>query len=326
MGLLKKILTRFNGLYYPQEYLCFAEGSFKPILHVYLVSGDRVVKDIGNCHVFNGYCPLIFTFSSASIDHRILRERVEIIFTPELLKPNEFLTLKFALAGLFLKRIHQQTVNGTELFFYAGLKGWHRFIPGPQQYIGQVQNKLYNKKPGNVFLRGNLYKQVQIAYAIPRKISLISVGKGNLFNLFPTDLHGAITDKIYVISLRHEGKACRQVEEVVNIALSDMDARTCKAVFRLGKNHMQPMKEKSEFEFFDGLCSKNFRLPLPKKLVAYKELQLITSFVHGIHKLLIFKIIHTESVVTGEDTLMHIHAAYATWRHKKGLESNYLLR
>jgi len=326
MGLLKKILTHFNGLYYPQEYLCIAKGNFKPILHVYLISGDRVVKNNGNCHVFNGYCPLIFTFSSSIIDHRILKERVEIIFTPEQLEPNESLLLKDALAGLFLKRIHQQTVNGTELFFYAGLKGWHRFIPGLQQYIGQVQNKLYNKKPGNVYLRGNLYKQVQIAYAIPRKISLISVGKGNLFNLFPTDLHGAITDNIYVISLRHEGKACQQVEEAVNIALSDMDARTCKAVFRLGKNHMQPMKEQSEFEFFDGLYSKNFRLPLPKEIVTYKELQLITSFVHGIHKLLIFKITYTESVVTGDNTLMHIHAAYATWRHRKGLESNYQFR
>ncbi|HMF72885.1 MAG TPA: hypothetical protein VK616_15510, partial [Flavitalea sp.] len=109
--MLKKILTHFNGLYYPQEYLCLAEGSFKPILHVYLISGDRVVKDIGNCHVFNGYCPIIFTFSSSTIDHRILKEQVEVIFTSEQLKPNEFLPLKAALAGLFLKRIHQQTVN-----------------------------------------------------------------------------------------------------------------------------------------------------------------------------------------------------------------------
>lgn len=325
MGLIKKVLSYFNGLHYPQDYLCLANESFQPRLHAYLVVNRRVVKDITALHLFNGYCPLLFTFSSSSISHEIFGERIEIFFTHESFKPNEYLPPKVALAGLSLKRVHKQAADGIMLFFYEGLHGWHRFTSGLQQLTGQLYNRLYNRKPGNVFLKGNLHKQVQIAYAIPRKICLITVSDGDLYNLFPTDLHGAVNDNLYVISLRHEGKACSQVEAAGKMVISDMDATTFKTVFGLGKNHTQSMKERTAFEF-TAKDSKHFHLPLPKGLLAYKELQLFSSFTHGIHKLLIFKIIYKEQVNPAGGTLAHIHNSYATWRYKKGFESNYLMR
>ncbi|MEI9943390.1 MAG: hypothetical protein WDN26_04150 [Chitinophagaceae bacterium] len=75
--------------------------------------------------------------------------------------------------------------------FYEALKGNHHFVSGFHQSMAAISNMLYNKKPGNVFLKGNLFSQVQIAYSVPRNISLVTLGENELYNLFPTDLHGA---------------------------------------------------------------------------------------------------------------------------------------
>src|SRR5206468_7751300 len=106
----------------------------------------------------------------------------------------------------------------------------HHFLSSFHQYIIGLNNKLYNKKPGNVFLNDNLYKQVQIAYAIPRIISLITVSDEKFYNLFPTDLRGPVNEQYYVSSLRHEGKACRQVETAGRIVISQVDCRFYKTV------------------------------------------------------------------------------------------------
>jgi len=55
-------------------------------------------------------------------------------------------------------------------------------------------------------------------------------------------------------------------------------------------------------------------------------LELTGSFEHGIHKLLLYKIISSQVVSKEPSTLAHIHNCYATWRHRKGLPGNYLLR
>jgi flavin reductase (DIM6/NTAB) family NADH-FMN oxidoreductase RutF len=173
-------------------------------------------------------------------------------------------------------------------------------------------------------LKNDLYTQVQIAYSIPRKICLITVGENDRFNLFPTDLHGRIDD-VYIISLRKDGKACQEVESAKKIVLSDINASAYKKVYALGKNHMQPLKEKSLFEW-NAVCSKNFNLPLPKDVLSYRELELEQSFLHGIHKLLLFRMVSEEKVSLEPATLSHIHNCYATWRYKHRISSNLLLR
>ncbi len=104
-----------------------------------------------------------------------------------------------------------------------------------------------------------------------------------------------------------------------------MHASAYRNVYALGKNHMQPLKEISLFDF-DFAHSENFCLPLPKNLLSYKELELKNSFIHGIHKLLLFNIIHEEDRSTEQGTLAHIHNCYATLRYNKKLPSNFLLR
>jgi flavin reductase (DIM6/NTAB) family NADH-FMN oxidoreductase RutF len=320
MKLLQKILTNLNGLHYPQEYLCFAKESFPDTLHAYLVHDKCIIKDITNQHLFVGYCPLVFAFSFAD-----LPSSIQIIFSQQVLHPNEIFTVKDALATLELSLIKKQQHDESCIFYYEGTHGCHHFISTFNRYISSLNNRWFNKKPGNVFLHNNLYKQVQIAYAVPRIISLITVGSNGLFNLFPTDLHGQIDETHYIISLRTGGKACKQVEAAGKLLVSQMHCRAFKVVYGLGKNHMQDFKTKDNFPFSQSL-SEEFNLPLPEQAVSYKELELADSFIHGIHTILLFKIVNYRQLQAEDDTLAHIHNSYATWRYKNRLQGNYLLR
>ncbi len=323
MGLIKKILTKLNGLHYQQEYLCLAKESFPNPIHAYLIKNGQIIKDITSEHVFTGYRPLIFTLKRSDLKEPF--STIEIVFSQQSLQPNDFFKERDALAELSLKLIRKQKIDPDELYYYEGIRGQHRFLSSFHQYIVGLNNHLYNRKEGNVFLDNDLYRQVQIAYSVPRIISLITVGSGELYNLFPTDLHGSVNEQYYVSSLRHGGKACTQVENVGRIVISQVNADVYKTVYSLGKNHMQELKPKENF-FFSGSLSGTFNIPLPKSLLSYKELKLVDSFEHGIHKILLYKTISNQSVSGDLFTLSHIHNSYATWRYHEGLPANYLLR
>ena len=320
---MKKILTKLNGLHYQQEYLCLAKEPFQNPIHAYLVRDGHVTKDITNEHLFTGYSPLIFSLISSDLKEPL--SNIEMFFSQRSLQPNDLFKKRDALAWLSLRLIQKQKIGDNEIYYYKGIRGQHHFLSFFHQYIIGLNNQVYNRKKENVFLNSALYKQVQIAYSIPRIISLITVGSGGLYNLFPTDLHGPVNEQYYVSSLRHGGKACKQVENAGRIVISQVHTDVYKMAYALGKNHMQELKPKENFFFSESLSSL-FKLPLPKSLLSYRELELVGSFDHGIHKLLLYKIISSQVVSKDPSTLAHIHNCYATWRHRKGLPGNYLVR
>ena len=321
MKLLQKVLNKFNGLHYPQEYLCLATETFEQPLHAYLFSNGQVIKDITKLHSFVGYHPLILALPEKDA----ITETIDIVFINQALQPNEIFSQKDAIASLRLQKIKQPSFQTCAISFYEGLHGYHRLVSSFHQYIIGLNNRLYNKKKGNVFLKDNLYKQVQVAYSLPRNISLITVGQNNSFNLFPTDLHGPADDQHYIISLRFSGKACRQVENTGKILITRVNSGFYKTVYGLGKNHMQEMKAKENFPFGNTI-SAHLQLPVPESALSYRELELQDSFNHGIHKLMLFRILSSQQVQDNPSTLAHIHNAYATWRHNNRLPGNYLLR
>ncbi|HEY6062362.1 MAG TPA: hypothetical protein VIV35_02065 [Chitinophagaceae bacterium] len=321
---MKKILNKLNGLHFPQEYLCLAQESFEQPLHAYLIHEGQVIKDITKLHSFVGYSPLIFSLSSPANDP-VQSSTIDIAFTQHEWHLNGSFRQKDAIALLRLKKIKEQKAGNETILYYEGVKGSHRFISAFHQFIIQFYNRLYHKKPGNVFLPGNLYKQVQIAYSIPRNICLITVGQNDLFNLFPTDLHGPVNEDHYIISLRHDGKACRQVTTTGRILLSDVHSNFYKTAYALGKNHMQEMKVKKNYPFADRV-SAHLQLPLPQLALFYRELELRDSFIHGIHRVMLFKTLYRQRFQDTPSTLVHIHNAYATWRQNNRLPGNYLLR
>jgi len=320
---LQKLLNKLNGLHYQQEYLCLAKEPFQNPIHAYFVSDGHVIKDITNEHLFTGYSPLIFTLISSDLKEPF--SKIEMFFSQRSLQPNDLFKKRDALAWLSLRLIQKQKIGDNEIYYYKGIRGQHHFLSFFHQYIIGLNNQVYNRKKENVFLNNALYKQVQIAYSIPRIISLITVGSGGLYNLFPTDLHGPVNEQYYVSSLRHGGKACKQVENAGRIVISQVHTDVYKMAYALGKNHMQELKPKENFFFSESLSSV-FKLPLPKSLLSYRELELVGSFDHGIHKLLLYKIISSQVVSKDPSTLAHIHNCYATWRHRKGLPGNYLVR
>ncbi len=315
----QQLLNRYKGLAFPQEYLCLPSGSFEKPLSVFLIQQADRIRDITNQHCFVGYSPLIIAIPCEPGDAP-MQENIQLLFSP-----NENSSPKDAVARLVLKKNRGQSAGDTTIHYFEGTKGRHRFNSPFHQFIIQAHNRLYHKKPGNVYLQGNLYKQVQIAYAVPRNISLITVGQNGLFNLFPTDLHGPAGKEHYIISLRHEGKACSQVMESGKLLLSRVDASLYKTVYSLGKNHMQEMKETAHYPFSSTLSSL-YHLPVPQSAIDSRELELADSFVHGIHRLLLFKVRGQQRYADDHSSLSHIHAVPATWRHKKGLAGNYLLR
>src|SRR4030095_2873438 len=151
------------------------------------------------------------------------------------------------------------------------------------------------------------------------------VSDGKLYNLFPTDLHGPVDQQFYVGSLRHAGKACKQVETYGKIVISQIHCAAYKTAYALGKNHMQELRPKETFPFGD-VMSPVYGLPLPKSVLQYHELELLESFEHGIHKIMLFKIVSQRTIINEPATLAHVHNCYATWRHKQGIVSNFLLR
>ena len=318
MQLLQKLLNKLNGLYYKQDYLCIAKESFEQPLFAYLVSDHRSI-DVTNHHVFVGYSPLIFAFPS-SLDVAPAAD-LDLFFTLHEPLPNELINEKDAIATLSFKRIKRVD----DLYFYEGKEGGHGFISKFHQMIFDWQNRLYNNKPGNVYLPGNLLTQVQIAYSIPRTISLITISDGQLYNLFPTDLHGQIDDEHYIISLRHRGKAALQVERAKKILISEIDSSQYKTAYALGRNHMQELRPRVAFSFSDQ-TSRQLRLPLPPSVTRYRELELGQFFDHGIHRIFLFKILNQMKFEHHPSTLAHVHNVYATWRHNKGLPGNYLMR
>jgi flavin reductase (DIM6/NTAB) family NADH-FMN oxidoreductase RutF len=268
---------------------------------------------------------LIFALPAISENDPVYSVNIQVAFTQQSYLTNGFLKEKDAIAWLSLKLIQKQATGSHYIFYYQGETGHHRFLSSFHQFILSLNNRLYNNIPGNVFLHDNLYKQVQVAYSVPRIISLITTGNNELYNLFPTDLHGSINDEYYIISLRESGKACQQVEKTKRIIISQMNCSRYKDVYSLGKNHMQEFQTKDKLPFSHEISS-GFKLPVPSGTLGYNELELVESFAHNIHKILLFKIISKQKLEESAETLAHIHNAYATWRFNNGLPGNYLLR
>jgi len=325
MNVIKYALSKLTGLAYRQEYLCLSKEQFSDPLFAYLVLDGIVVKDITTDHLFVGYKPLIIALPSYPEIEPDRYKKIIVGFNTSLLKIGSKVPGNSFLATLTLHLISSHPPDKTIVHYCLGQYGRHRFLPVFNQWSFQLNNYLFNRRKTNVFLGNNLYKQVQIAYAVPRVISLITLSDDNLFNLFPTDLHGQIHSDYYIISLRHEGKACSQVEKVKQILISTIHAQAYREVYSLGKNHMKDLKPKEHFIFSTKLSDK-LQLPLPLQAIEYRELEMISSYTCSIHKLLLFRILHTKKIGPAENTLSHIHSSYATWRLKQGITGNYLMR
>jgi flavin reductase (DIM6/NTAB) family NADH-FMN oxidoreductase RutF len=333
--MLKRIIKKWLlGTDLTQEYICTGLENFSKSFNISLsFQTNSIILDVTNTHIFLGYKPVIMGVSikkdDTSYNALINSQEVCMSFHQGAFKSTAtkrgFPIDNKSQAILFLKKAGAKKFDDTTVFIFEGVKGEHRFLSSFHQFTNKLVQRLKEKGANNVGLPGNLYEQVRIAYSIPRIISIISLGRENKYNLFPTDLHGSINEQLYVSSLRYGGKACKQVEEIKKITISNVSMNSAGTTYSMGKNHMQDLKPITDFDVLPVL-SKKFQNPLNKATLSYKELELIDSFDVGIHRLLFYKIVNTEILNNESSTLSHIHQYYEAWRQKHGLKTEALIR
>ena len=332
--LKKRIKKWLLGTDLIQEYICVGMETFTEIFKIVLSFPTNSTSiDVSKTHVFLGYKPLIvgISFNKCEQGYGALASSGEVCLSfnsspfKEEIQKNKFKLDKKNIAQLFLKKIIEKDFDDTSFFIYQGVKGKHQFLSPFHQFTNQLLNSLKRKGSNNIGLPGNLYEQVRIAYSVPRIISVISLGSGNQYNMFPTDLHGSINNDLYVSSLRHEGEACKQVMEIKRITISTVSIDSFRDTYALGKNHMHPLKPLEAFKI-NAIQSEQFNYPLPKEILSYKEMELIDTIDIGIHRLLFYKIINNKVLNRESSTLSHIHQYCQVWREKQGIKTEVLMR
>jgi hypothetical protein len=321
---LNQLLT---GLSIPQEYVCLPLEDLSQPLSVYLtIKNNSGVYDVTNDHVFLGYKPLVLLISLSDPAIEGI-ETVCLNFVAGVFKPttewNGFLSADNCVARLIVRKIEHASLI-EKSFLFEGVHGEHAFLNSFYQLTNSLRERLRKRKIGNVGLPGNLYDQVRIAYAVPRIISLITLGNENRMNMFPTDLHGAVDQKHYVGSLRIGGKANHQVEQEGKLAISFMPVEQYQLVYSLGKNHMQEFASGKNF-VLGKEGSNSFGIPLPVGALRYIELKRIRSVDAGIHRIHLYEKVNEQNLCDGK-TLAHVHQFYVQWRLDHNLQTPMLLR
>ena len=317
-----------TGLSISQEYICLDLAKDECSLSVYLSALSTSI-DVTGCHLFLGYKPLIIgiPLATTSKEYQGVKDhdQIQLTFKTNKSFPNVLGAIPIVLAKLDLKIIEKKNLGDYVILFYEGRYGQHSFLNFINQFINRQRDNRRKSNAANINLIGNLYDQVRIAYSVPRIISVITVGEGELINMFPTDLHGPVGEKFYISSLRIGGRANDQVEKLKRIVISQVGASAYKHVYLLGKNHMQDLKQVTNFSI-DKERSETYNFPLPEGVIQYSELKRIDSFDHSIHRIHLYEVVNSKKLREDSSILAHIHQYYAQWRMDRGLPTQMLLR
>lgn len=334
MGFIDKLKKNLTGLTVPQEYCCLElENLVNPFTVSLTLRKQHFRIDVSSDHLFLGYRPLVIglQFDAESQEYLLVEGENEVClnFTVSRFEGNTtwqgFSSDKKAVARLMLRVAGKKTVDNRVILFYTGSLGVHSFLSPFHQWVNRQKQNWQRKPESNVGLPGNLWDQVRIAYSIPRIISVISISDGQLLNMFPTDLHGAAGEVLYVSSLRLGGRANTQVESYKKLVISDVECTSYRYIYGLGKNHMSDLKSQNDFITNDNR-SEFFDFPLPAAVTQYRELKQTDSLDIGIHRIHIYQVVNRKTVHHDRPTLAHIHQYYAQWRIDQGQQTALFFR
>jgi hypothetical protein len=331
MSLKRSISNMLFGLSVPQEYVCLANEQLTDSFSCHLTGKEQgLCQDITNIHLFLGYKPVVIGVPVSNVNEKYLLEHQELCLSVSHKafalngEWRGFLTSRDSIARLALQKNDVINIgSGTIALFQAG-QGTHSFISAFHQATSTVRRKTRRARKDAIQLEGNLADQVRIAYAIPRVVSVITLlAPSGEMNMFPTDLHGSISEDYYASSLRIGGKASKQVDNVKRIVLSDVDANRYNEVYALGKNHMKDPQAISSFDTKER--SKQFEIPVPSYAISYREMEVIRSVDIGIHRIYFYHVLNRATVFSA-DRLTHFHQYAAQWRENHRLQTPSLFR
>jgi hypothetical protein len=313
---LRRILL---GSSLPNEYIC-TPGDLPACLQV-MLQGDHSEVNVTQSHVLLGYKPLVIglPFQDAEwVGWASKTKEINISFRSAVPTNKEIAWLKLKKAGSW-------RMGETTFVIYQGIQGHHDFIRPWHRLAGALYELLRSRKPGNISLSAKLYNQVRIAYAVPRKISLIVLGDARGYNIFPSDLHGLVGKGFYAGSLRIGSKVCQQVEAYQKILVADMDVAAYRETYGLGRNHMAGLQPLAILPA-SGEKSEQWQLPIPLGATGYKELQRKYSWDTGIHRVHFYEVVSEKQFDIRFSRLCHIHRYYAQWRLDHNLGGAYFFR
>lgn len=320
MKLKESIKYKIFGHSFPQEYCCLAQESIQNPFNVGLTTTEKdFFLNVSNTHIFLGYKPLligIFVKTISEEYYKLNHKMVCLSFQEIDFEPNMawkgFTASNKSIGRMLLHKVREKIWGEYSILIYQGAYAEHSLISAFNQSTNRWKEKFRKQDKSNINLPDNLSDQVQIAYAVPRIISLITLANKGTMNMFPTDLHGPVGDTFYIGSLRHGGKANDQVQRLKKIVLSQVSVSCFRYAYSLGKNHMKDLQDYSNFELHDNR-SDVFDFPVPKGVTTYYELEQQDSLEEGIHQLHFYRIVN-KKVVNKEHTLAHVHRFYAQWR------------
>jgi hypothetical protein len=317
---LKNYLRRLLlGSSLSNEYIC-VPGDLPRSLQL-ILECERGEVNVTESHVLVGYKPLMIGLPFQDREWVLwaaMTTGIKISFRAPPPGNHEVAWLELEKAGSW-------RMGETTFVIYEGLEGHHDFFGPWHRWTNWLYELLREQKPGNISLPAKLYNQVRIAYSVPRKISLMCLGDSRGYNIFPSDLHGAVGNGFYVGSLRIGSKACRQVEENQKILMADMDMSKYRETYGLGRNHMSSLQP-LEILPASGARSDRWQLPVPAGAIRYRELQRKYSWDAGIHRVIYYEVVGEKTVDSRGSELCHIHRYYLQWRINHHLESTYFLR
>ena len=320
---MKNFLKKyFLGLTLKEEYICLSYENIEKPMKIYLQLQDRSLIDISNSQVMLGYKPLII-----GICKNLLLDDIQLLNIKEI-KLHFGISENEITAKLNMSVLKVENLNFKSVVLLIGNKGKHNFSPYFQKSFRNLHYKILAKKEKNIYLKGNLYDQVKIAYSFPRKIYLASLGENGFYNIFPTDISGKFNDEYFALSLRSKSKANKQLKKIGNCVIAEMHSDSCEKVYKLGRNHMKELEEVSSFDIeLNTFRSKILNLILPKAATRYYELKSTDKKIEiGLHTVHFLKIINSEKLSDENSTLAHIHRDYAEWRLKNKIQTNFLIK
>lgn len=315
---LKKILL---GITLPQEYICVTFEQMNNRMKFFLESAGHSLVDVTENHILLGYKPLLIGLTINEIAQNFFTNSPDVRVLHIGLSETEII------ANLKMKCIVKKQLGADTFLILEGIKGQQYFTNFFRQWVQNLYYSFTAGKKKNIFLKGNLFTQVKIAYSYPRFIYLVSVGSNGLFNIFPSDLGGKIGENFFAISLRTDRKANHQVESAGCCLLSEMNSEACKETYLQGINHAKdPVRADLLKITLRAERSSVLKLPVPEKAAAYYELEKLSKFEFGLHTVHFFKIINYVRIADNYSTLAHIHRDYAEWRIKKAMNAPYFFR
>jgi hypothetical protein len=308
---IKSIVRNLKAnFYFENEYICLDQNSVLPDISVIFKSGEKTI-DVSREHLFLGYKPVIIAVPSSLIEGN--SSSAEILFYTG---RSVCGSIKLKLTG----------IDHPSLKIFEATEARHELLNIPLKIIHSLRQARADKNHP-LYPDKNLYEQIRVAYAYPRKISVLVVKEEECYNVFPTDLHGPVKGtKEYVISLREKGKAYEQVKRPSVITLSTVPSATYRDIYSLGKNHMKELRSFSELKDLLMKYGDNAELALSRDCSNFLVLKKKREDKIGVHHLITFSIEESGIVNENADTLSHVHEYYASWRKRKGYRDKLLIR